>query len=315
MVFLARKACWLLLWSALALMGQAQSAPFSTTDPVAYSNYILDEQQKVGQEFVAFSNLLLGDTDAKTAEARRQGVLKQVELSLRRLRNMAAFGGKTALRDEAVSVFVLYKDLYVNEYAKIAILVSTQLNTPAQLEEFYALEVKAERKMAEYTKRLQQAQLIFAKENKMEIIENPLQEQYNRILQASIYEREAHLSYLPILKVDAAWWDAMQAKDLKTMETQRLALIAAAKSSGIAQLGAFEGSTGLKDATQKLIDFYKGLAERDYLEIGQLLAKEKRTQADVDRINALIDHYNNTNQTVTNDFNAASTELLRSVLN
>lgn len=297
------------------MTGRAQTVAFTTNEPVTYSDYILEEQEKVGLEFVGFSNVLLNGADYKTAEARRQEVLKQVELSLRRLRNMAPFGGKTTLRDEAVAVFVLYKDLYVQEYAKLATLVSTQNNTPAQLEEFYSYQVKAERKLGEYTTRLQKAQQAFAKENKMAIVPNPLQGKYERILQASIYERKANLAYLPVLKADEAWWAAMQAKDVAAMESQRTALIAAAKASTITQLGAFEGSTALKEATQNLIDFYKATAERDFLEIGQVLAKPVRTQADVDRVNALIDAYNTGNEAATNAFNAASEQLLRSVLN
>jgi hypothetical protein len=203
----------------------------------------------------------------------------------------------------------------VQEYAKLATLVSTQLNTPTELEEFYTYQVKAERKMNEATARLQKAQQAFAKENKMAIVPNPLQGQFERILKASIYEREANLAYLPVLKADEAWWAAMKAKDVAAMETQRTALIAAAKGSSITQLGAFEGSTALQEATQKLIDFYKATAERDFVEIGQVIAKEKRTQADVDRVNSLIDAYNTGNEAATQAFNAASEQLLRSVLN
>jgi hypothetical protein len=253
--------------------------------------------------------------DYKTAEARRQEVLKQVELSLRRLRNMAAFAGKTSYRDEAVAVFTAYKELYVQEYARIAALVATQNSTPAQLEEFYTYQVKAERKMQEISARLQRAQVAFAKENKMELVENPAQEQFARILKASIYDREANLAYLGVLKADGAWWEAMKARDLKAMEAQRTAMISAAQSSSITSLGDFEGNGALKVATQKLIDFYKERAEKEYAEIGRLLGQEKRTQADIDRINAIIDAYNSGNQAVTNDFNAASQALLRSVLN
>jgi hypothetical protein len=306
---------WLLVWSALALAAQAQSAPYSTIDPVAYSDYILVEQEKVGLEFVGFSNVLLNGVDYKTAEARRQEVLKQVELSLRRLRNMAPFAGKTGLRDEAVAVFLRYKELYVQEYAKLATLVSTQTSTPAQLEEFYSYQVKAERKMQAYTLRLQKAQQVFAAENKMEIVANPLQEKFERILNASIYEREANLAYLGVLKASDAWWTAMQARDIPAMQTCRTQLLEAVQTSSISTLPPFEGNTGLKEAAQKFIDFYKGLAEREYLEIGQLLAQEKRSQADVTRINALIDAYNTDNQTHTDAFNTASRALLQSVLN
>ena len=50
------------------LFGQVE---FKTSSPVEYSNYIVVEQEKLGNQFLEFSNVLLNSDDYKVNEEKR----------------------------------------------------------------------------------------------------------------------------------------------------------------------------------------------------------------------------------------------------
>ena len=177
-----------------------QGTAFTTDDPVSYNNYVVQEQNKVTQSYMGFLNMLLSEADFKAVEQERVKVVEQLELSLRRLRNMAPFQGSVAWRDECVAVFNEYKEIFGGEYAKVAALMGTQSGTLAQVEAFYALEVKTEKRLQACTVRLLKGQKEFAQQHKMALTPNPFQKHADRILAASIYTREVMLGYVAVAK-------------------------------------------------------------------------------------------------------------------
>lgn len=282
---------------------------FKTDSPSEYSDYIVSEQEKVGEKFIEFSNLLLTSTDVKANEAKRQEVVRQIELSLRRLRNMAPFKEGAKLRDEAVSVFESYRDLHMNEYARVAVLVAQKDNSLEALEEYFVMQIKVERKMRESADRLRTAQAKFAETYKMALVHNPMQDQFDRILASNIYSREVFLEYIAVAKVNEAWWTAMEKSDAVEMEKQRLALLEAVRASKLGGMGDFRGDTGFRDAAKARADYFATLATSDYKEIAEVLGNAKRTKEDVDFVNGAIDKYNEQNQALNKKFNEAHRDL------
>ncbi len=304
-----QKSYILLLWAFLFFaVGSAKSfaqVAFTTENPAEYSNYIVNEQEKIGEQFIEFSNLLLSSNDLKTNEDKRLEVVRQIELGLRRLRNMAPFKDGAKLRDEAVAVFEAYRDLHVNDYAKIAILVNNKESSLTALEDYFQLQVKAEKKMLEFAIRLRTAQNDFAKTHRLTLLHNGMQDQFDRILECNIYSREVFLRYIEVAKVNELWWDAMEQNKFEEMAKQRQALVAAAKASKLATMEGFHGDTGFRDAAKERVAYFAAMAEKEYGEIARILESTKRTQEDVDYINNTIDAYNNKNLALNDAFNAA----------
>jgi hypothetical protein len=298
---------FLFLWIFLPF-AQAQ-VEFKTENPVEYSNYIVTEQEKIGEQFIAFSNLLLSNNDYKANEEKRQEVVRQIELSLRRLRNMAPFKDGAKLRDESVAVFEAYRDLHVNDYAKIAILVSNKESSLAALEEYFQMQVKAEKKMMDYAVRLRNAQTKFAEAYKLTLLHNPMQDQFDRILECNIYSREVFLEYIAVAKVNEAWWDAMEKNDFADMEKQRAALLAAGQTSKLKTMEGFHGDTGFRDAAMARVTYFGRMGENEYKELAEILANTKRTKEDVDYVNEAIDAYNAKNLELNDKFNMAHRDL------
>ncbi|MEM7041109.1 MAG: hypothetical protein AAF570_29360, partial [Bacteroidota bacterium] len=189
------------LFSAFALLAfQSVSAQveFKTDDPVKYSNHIVEQQEILGKEFIEFSMQLVNTADYQSNERRRQEVVKQIELGLRRLRNMAPFKNGTALRNEAVAVFEMYKKLHTTEYAKIAVLVSNKESSLEALEEYFKLQIKAEEKLLDNTARMKKAQKKFADKYRLTLVHNPMQDQFDKILETNIYSRNVFLGYISV---------------------------------------------------------------------------------------------------------------------
>ena len=300
---------WALLIFALGTAKTSAQVAFTTTNPAEYSNYIVAEQEKIGEQFIEFSNLLLSSNDLKVNEDKRMEVVRQIELSLRRLRNMAPFKNGAKLRDESVAVFEAYRDLHINDYAKIAILVSNKESSLAALEDYFEMQVKAEKKMLDFAVRLRTAQNEFAKLNSLTLLHNGMQDQFDRILECNIYSREVFLQYIAIAKVNEMWWDAMEKNDFEGMKKQRTALLAAAQTSQLAGMKDFHGDTGFRDAAKGRVDFFVNMANKEYLEITRILESTQRTQEDVDYVNNTIDAYNSKNLALNDSFNAAHRDL------
>ncbi|MFN8394065.1 MAG: hypothetical protein U0176_05260 [Bacteroidia bacterium] len=282
---------------------------FTTADPVEYSNYIVTEQEKIGAEFIDFSNLLLSSNDYKTNEAKRLEVVKLVELGLRRLRNMAPFKDGGQLRNESIAVFEAYRDLHLNEYAKITLLVSNKESSLTALEDYFQMQIKAEKKMMEYAVRLKNAQKKFAESYKLTLLHNPMQDQFDRILECNVYSREVFLAYIAVAKLNEAWWEAMDKNDFEAMEKNRLAIMDAASKTALASMQGFHGDGSFRDVAKERVDYFARLAGDQYKEFSKILQNPQRTKEDIDYINGEIDAYNDKNMKLNDKFNTVHRDL------
>lgn len=287
----------------------AKPTGFTTDDPAEYSNYIVDLQEAIGKEFIEFSMVLINSSDFKTSDQKRLDVLRTIELSLRKLRNMAPFKGTTGLRDESVAVFEFYKKLHTEEYARLGVLISNKESSNATLEEYFQLQVKVEKQMRKYAQRLKEAQKQFAKEQRLTLLHSEMQDQFDRLMEANIYSREVFLGYLSVAKVNEAWWDAMQVDDFEGMEKQRLALLEAARSSSIQSMEGLHGYTDFRDVAKERVDWFGSLAENEYKKIHDILNNERRTGEDIDYINEVVEIYNTRNAELNTRYNETARQL------
>ncbi|MEM0999824.1 MAG: hypothetical protein AAGN35_22410 [Bacteroidota bacterium] len=301
----------LLLAPTPALVAQTE---FTTDDPGTYVKYIVDEQEKIGQEFIDFSTVLVNSQDPKVKDAKRQDVLKEIELSLRRLRNLAPFEENAELRDKSVSVFSFYRKLHIEQYAKIVVMMTNRGSSLKQLEEYFKLQAEVEKELKQQGLELRAAQEKFAKEHNLLLYENGKQDQFDRILEANIYSREVYVKYLPVAQVNEAWLLALKANDYPAMEKQRTALIAAVEADPFAGDKGLNGYTGFRDAALELITWYGALAHNEYKRVHGVLTNPQRTKEDVDFVNGFITSFNARNTELNEDYNAAARELKKRAL-
>jgi hypothetical protein len=282
---------------------------FTTDDPAKYSNYIVDIQEEIGNEFIEFSMVLVNSGDFKANDQKRQDVLRKIELALRKLRNMAPFKGTTHLRDESIAVFEFYKKLHAEDYAKLAVLVTQKESGLKELQEYFSLQKEVESQMRTYAARLRNAQERFAKEQRLTLVHNQMQDQFDRILEANIYSREVFLGYIAVARINEAWWEAMQADNFEEMEKQRLAVIEAVKGSSLNSMEGLRGYTTFRDVARERIDWYASLAGNAYKKIHDILANDRRTAEDIEYVNEVIDNYNHQNAEMNDRYNEAAREL------
>lgn len=116
-----------LIYSALVLfMFTYGTAAAQTTYKTAieYNDYIVGEQDKVG-DLIAKFNTYISDDDYATARTLLAvDMKKQAQSTLKNVKNMPGWKGDVALRDAAVALFQFYLDCIQNEYVEMLNIVS-----------------------------------------------------------------------------------------------------------------------------------------------------------------------------------------------
>lgn len=313
--FLTHCATLILFASAFHAAAIAQTAPFTSTDPGEYSNYIVQEQERLAKEFLGFSQFLQSGADEKSCEDRRIEVAGKIEIGLRRVKDMLPFKNNDKLRQEAVAVFELYRDLHDNEFAKLATTASTHTSSIAEMERYFGALVVAETKMRDYTQRLATAQGKFAKDNGLTYAPSANLKQFDHILDANIYTHEVHYEYLTVARHNEIWWDYMQKGNVAAMEKVCEDIAIAAAACKLGAMPGFDGSTELRDIAKSRVTFYLGLSKKEYHEIALILGNPATGEPEINRLNEIIDSYDQYNQDQNYAFTMAGIELIRKATN
>jgi hypothetical protein len=182
LTYLYRPALAALLGVALLglpLLGGAQDPSYRA---LAYNDAIVEQQNRVIKGILRLSSYFDSDNNALRTAALRE--LQQTTVNVLALTQaMPGYEGSTALRDAALPLFTFYRDVMMNEYARMVEI----LNLPPDqvTEEDYA---EMGQMIDSITAREQplddafrRAQRSFAAQYGFRIGENPYQEQIDRL--------------------------------------------------------------------------------------------------------------------------------------
>lgn len=151
--------------------GYAQVKTFSTA--VAYNDFIVAEQIKIGESIKSFISIFTNSTDTIEIHSARKAISTQADSSVNQLKQLSAFKGDTALKKTAMRLFTFYSGIAANEYKQLVWVIFDTKKTNGEKNKKQQEIVKAiTEKEAFYDKNFQDAQKAFAKKNNIDLKEN-----------------------------------------------------------------------------------------------------------------------------------------------
>lgn len=148
---------------------------------VEYNDYIVSRQSRLMKNIMSFVQVAQSDLDS--AERLLDVYVKETGNMVTELKGMPAFKGDSSLRDAAVSIFGFYRKIFDKDYRDILHLRKEQDGTNPDIEEqIQQIVKKVEEEEKGYDDRFQGAQKAFARKNKMKLIENEMQKEFEETL-------------------------------------------------------------------------------------------------------------------------------------
>ena len=148
---------------------------------VEYNDYIVSRQSRLMKNIMSFVQVAQSDLDS--AERMLDIYVKETGAMVTELKGMPAFKGDSTLRDAAVSIFGFYRKIFDKDYRDILHLRSEQDGTNPEIEEqIQRIVKKVEEEEKGFDDRFQGAQKAFARKNKMKLIENEMQKEFEETL-------------------------------------------------------------------------------------------------------------------------------------
>jgi hypothetical protein len=175
----------LFLWSltALLLVSCQNEKPKGANgvtyqSAVEYNDYIVGRQTTLMKNIMNFVQVAQNDLDS--AELLLDKYVKETSIMVKDIKGMPPFKGDSTLRDAAVGIFGFYKKIFDKDYRDIIHLRKEQDGTSQDIEDRINQIVKnVEEEEKGFDNRFQSAQKAFAKSNKMKLIENEMQKEFD----------------------------------------------------------------------------------------------------------------------------------------
>jgi hypothetical protein len=145
---------------------------------VQYNDYIVGRQTSLMKDILAFVDVAQSDLDSAYGMLDR--FVKQTGTMITEIKGMPAYKGDSALRDAAVNSFGFYRKLFEKEYRDILHLRSEQDGLSTDIEDrIEAIVKRIEEEEKGYDDRFQEAQKAFASKNKMKLVDNEMQKEFD----------------------------------------------------------------------------------------------------------------------------------------
>lgn len=145
---------------------------------VEYNDYIVSRQTTLMKNIMSFVDV--AQTDLDSAETLLDKYVRQTGVMVDEIKGMPAFKGDSALRNAAADIFAFYKRIFDKDYRSIIQIrkgddgLSDDAN--AEIEQIVK---KIEEEEKNHDDRFQGAQKNFARKNKMKLLENEMQKEFD----------------------------------------------------------------------------------------------------------------------------------------
>jgi len=279
-----------------------------------YNNYIVEEQSRIIKENLEYISKSVHSNNATRIESRRLEVLKQIDKSLEKIKRMPDFEGNVDFRNEVLVGMQLFRQAYESRYKEASDLYPTREQSYEAMERYYALQDSAESEIKSANERIQIAQKEFAAKNNIKLVSDDKKNKiFANISLVNKYTHDIFLIYFRVSKSNASFHDAFSTKNSQLMDEKRIQLSTDAQNAleKLTKLKSLNNESQYKLKAQKLIEFYKTIANKDYKDFVTILDKEEKTKADVDKFNRSVDLINTKSNLLFKEFQEAQITLMR----
>ncbi|MBK7374642.1 MAG: hypothetical protein KTQ13_11015 [Ferruginibacter sp.] len=101
----------------IALQSNAQVKSFETA--VAYNDFIVAEQTKVGETIKAFIDTYGSSKDSSVIQEARRKIVIQADSAVKQVKMLVPFKGDTSLKRNAINLFGFYYQIAAKEYDQL----------------------------------------------------------------------------------------------------------------------------------------------------------------------------------------------------
>lgn len=169
--FAMKRIITLFAFLAIVTGSYAQVTKFETA--VAYNDFIVGEQTKVGETIKQFINTYSNSTDSSLIQQARKAIVKQADSAVRHVRTVVSFKGDTSLKQSAIRLFNFYSVSAANEYNQLVQLSFDTRKSAEQVnKEMAAIAKDITEREKSYDADFQEAQKAFAAKHNINLTEN-----------------------------------------------------------------------------------------------------------------------------------------------
>ncbi|MFN6943567.1 MAG: hypothetical protein ACK4ND_01365 [Cytophagaceae bacterium] len=287
-------------------------------DPVAYNNFIVNEQKQIIEKSLDYIIYSAHNDNEAVARQKRQNVIQQIAVSNQRVKTLKPFRGDKGMRKECLKVFKMYKAVFNNDYKKMGKLKKESTSSFKAMEKYLRALENAEGKLQQAGNRFISAQKAFAKRQGFRILqEENVQNPMEIISQINKYNRNVYREYFRIAILNKNYIEELQGAirsgKTKQLEKHRKELHEATSLSlsNMEKIPPFNGDSSFRDKAIKKGKYFQALSLNEYSEFVQILSKTTITQQQVDRFNNLVKQVNQETSVLAQEFNDSNREMLR----
>lgn len=281
----------------------------SQQEQLDHMNELTETFENLKTDLWGYMKAITQGKKARTVEKKRISLVNQYKEEKSRVSKIKSSELQVAMMDYLdLSITVLDED-----FSKILDMEDIAEQSYDAMEAYMMAKEQASEKLNQASDEVLTVQVSFAAANGITLLEEEGDEITKKIEKASnalSYYNEIYLIYFKPFKQEAYALDAINAIDVNALD-QNISSLESSAMEGMAklkELGSYEGNSGLKVATDKMMKFYLKEAEESFPDISQFfMAKErfdkaaevvnsknkkKLTQDDVDKYNSASEEYN-----------------------
>lgn len=283
--------------------------------PVDYMNSVYAPYEELEDETWAYLKAVIKGKSARTIRKKEKVLVDAYTDAINRVYKVKKYQGDEILKPAVLDYLRITKQMMNDEYSKIVDMEEIAEKSYDAMEAYLmAKEEVSEKRSQEYEK-LSNAQKEFAKQHNVELVDGTLNERQLNIQRANKclgYDNELFLMFFKAHHQEGYVREAIQSKDLNALE-QSLSTLGQYADEGLEKLKEIKshnGDASLKDATKKVLTFYKQEAEKDlipatdFLLLSQDFEKLKKRMDSKGQKNLSKDEINKFNDKV-NELNGA----------
>lgn len=250
---------------------------------------------------------------ARKVEKRRKKLISEYSNALAITRKIKAYQGDTLLKPALISYLKLTKTILKEDYDKILDMEAIAEESYDDMEAYILIQKRTDEKFLEASNLLNAGQSDFAAENNITIVEGEQTKRSERIKKASNalnHYNEVFLIFFKSNIQESTFLNAMVQGNVNAMDQSNNA-IATYANEGLEDLGNLKlisNDRTVVNAAKGVLKFYVSETKTDFKEMlnfyivadefeaaqkkFEAIKRNKRTKADIDKINKASDDYN-----------------------
>lgn len=277
-----------------------------------YMNKISSEAKSVRGATWIYTNTKAKDEKSKKIEEERLNLILAIEKSEKKINDIGDFKGQNSYKDSILSFLKTYKEVLVDDYAKITQLENNKKFAFDLMDKIVIIKENSNRKLMNACIMLEEVEQQFAKENKVDIVntKSKVAERLKNANKVSSYYNSIFFIFFNAYYEEGLFLEALDKGDLIKMQEQ-IDLLKSSTKENQAKLNLkldYKNDFSLVKTCEELLEFYDIEAKTDFVKIldfqkfkSEYLktkltlegkSSEERVKGEVAEFNKLVAEYN-----------------------